>query len=67
MASVLGAVGGGVAVYEVEKRARSTSVYQVKVRMDDGILRSVNLGTAHSVGQKVTVEVSTLRVLPSTS
>ncbi len=61
VATVLGAVGGGVAGNEVEKRARSTTLYQVKVRMDDGSLRTLTQGTAPAVGQKVTVEGSTLR------
>ena len=62
VATVLGAVGGGVAGNEVEKRARATTVYQVRVRMDDGSLRTVTQGTAPAVGQKVTVEGSTVRV-----
>jgi outer membrane lipoprotein SlyB len=37
---VAGAVGGGYAGNEVEKRARSTSSYQVNVRMEDGSVRS---------------------------
>jgi outer membrane lipoprotein SlyB len=61
VATVLGAVGGGVAGNEIEKRQRATTVYQVKVRMDDGSLRTVNQSTAPAVGQKVTVEGSTLR------
>ena len=62
VATVLGAVGGGVAGNEVEKRARATTSYQVKVRMDDGSLRTVTQSTAPTVGQKVTVEGSTLRL-----
>ena len=65
--TVLGAVGGGVAGNEVEKHARATTVYQVKVRMDDGSLRTLTQTTAPAVGQKVTVEGSTLRVRASAS
>ena len=65
--AVLGAVGGGVAGNEVEKRARATTVYQVRVRMDDGTTRTVTQSTAPAVGQKVTVEGSTLRTRASTS
>jgi outer membrane lipoprotein SlyB len=61
VATVLGAVGGGVAGNEVEKRARATTVYQVRVRMDDGSVRTVTQSSAPAVGQKVTVEGSTLR------
>ena len=67
VATVLGAVGGGVAGNEVEKRSRATTVYRVSVRMDDGTLRSVTQSTAPAVGQKVTVEGSTLRARPTTS
>jgi len=62
VATVLGAVGGGVAGNEVEKRARATTVYQVRVRMDDGTLRTVTHDTAPAVGQMVTLEGSTLRM-----
>lgn len=61
VATVLGAVGGGVAGNEVEKRARSRTLYQVKVRMEDGSLRTVTQGSAPAVGQKVTVEGSALK------
>lgn len=40
LATVAGAVGGGYAGNEVEKRSRSTVSYQVRVRMDDGRLRT---------------------------
>jgi outer membrane lipoprotein SlyB len=61
VATVLGAVGGGVAGNEVERRARATTVYQVRVRMDDGSVRTVTQSSAPTVGQRVTVEGSTLR------
>jgi outer membrane lipoprotein SlyB len=54
--TVLGAVGGGVAGHEIEKRQRSTTLYAVKVRMEDGSLRSVTQQTAPTVGQKVTLD-----------
>ncbi len=40
LATVAGAVGGGYAGNEVEKRSRSTTSYQVRVRMDNGTLRT---------------------------
>lgn len=67
VATVLGAVGGGVAGNEVEKRSRATTVYQVRVRMDDGTVRTVTQATAPTVGQNVTVEGSSLRARASTS
>jgi outer membrane lipoprotein SlyB len=40
IATVAGAVGGGYAGNEVEKRTRATTTYQVRVRMDNGSIRS---------------------------
>lgn len=39
LATVAGAVGGGYAGNEVEKRTRSTTAYEVRVRMEDGSSR----------------------------
>jgi outer membrane lipoprotein SlyB len=54
--TVLGAVGGGVAGHEIEKRQRATTLYAVKVRMEDGSLRSLTQSSAPTVGQKVTLD-----------
>lgn len=54
--TVLGAVGGGMAGHEIEKRQRATTMYAVKVRMQDGSLRSVTQSTAPTVGEKVTLD-----------
>jgi outer membrane lipoprotein SlyB len=54
--TVIGAVGGGMAGHEIEKRQRATTLYAVKVRMQDGSVRTINQATAPTVGQKVTVE-----------
>jgi outer membrane lipoprotein SlyB len=40
VATVAGAVGGGYAGNEIEKRARSTTVTEVRVRMSDGSERT---------------------------
>lgn len=40
IATVAGAVGGGYAGNEIEKRTRSTATYQVRVRMEDGDIRT---------------------------
>lgn len=39
LATVAGAVGGGYAGNEVEKRTRTTTSYEVRVRMEDGRIR----------------------------
>lgn len=54
--TVIGAVGGGLAGNEIEKRQRATTMYSVKVRMDDGTTRTITQSTAPTVGQKVTVD-----------
>ncbi len=61
--TVLGAVGGGLAGNEIEKRSRSTTVYQVKVRMDDGSVRHFEQAAAPAAGSRVTVDGNHLRVV----
>ena len=60
--TVLGAVGGGFAGHEIEKRARSTTVYDVRVRMEDGSTRTFQRAQSMAVGTRVTVQGSTLKV-----
>ena len=40
LATIAGAVGGGYAGNEVEKRTRTATTYQVRVRMDNGQVRN---------------------------
>lgn len=40
LATVAGAVGGGYAGNEIEKRTRTATTYQVRVRLDDGNVRT---------------------------
>ncbi len=40
LATIAGAVGGGYAGNEVEKRTRTSTTYEVRVRMDDGEVRT---------------------------
>jgi outer membrane lipoprotein SlyB len=61
--TVLGAVGGGVAGHEVEKRAKSTTVHEVRVRMDDGSLRTIEQAQAPRTGERVMVEGNKLKPL----
>ncbi len=56
--TVLGAIGGGLAGHEIEKRARSTTAYQLKIRMADGTTRTVTQAQQMSVGQHVHVDGS---------
>lgn len=61
--TVIGAVGGGVAGHEIEKRAKSTTVHQVTIRMDDGSVRTLEQASAPAVGARVQVEGGKLRAL----
>ena len=63
--TVIGAVGGGVAGHEIEKRAKSTTVHVVKVRMDDGSLRTIEQAAAARTGERVIVEGNKLRPMPA--
>jgi len=55
-ATVIGAVGGGFAGNEVEKRYHTATVYEVGVRMQDGSLRTVETATAPPLGKAVTLK-----------
>jgi outer membrane lipoprotein SlyB len=57
--AVLGAVGGGFAGNEVEKNVRSTTAYDVRVRMDDGSTRSVRREQRAAVGTRVVLKDNT--------
>jgi len=65
--TVLGAVGGAFAGNEIEKRVRATTVYDVKVRMEDGSVRTFRHNEAVTAGTKVQVEGSSLRVSGGTA
>ena len=61
-ATVIGAVGGAVAGREIEKRVRSSTVYDVVVKMDDASTRTVRFEAqpAFTVGSKVKLSGNTL-------
>jgi outer membrane lipoprotein SlyB len=61
--TVLGAVGGGLAGHEVEKRARAETVFQVRVRFDDGTVRTLEQSSAPKVGARVEVHGSQLKTV----
>lgn len=63
--TVLGAVGGGLAGNAIEKHQRASTVYVVKVRMDDGTLRSFTRSESWAAGQRVTVDGSSLQAATS--
>lgn len=55
-ATVLGAVGGGYLGNQVEQRTRTHTVYQVRVRMEDGSVRQFTRAQPVAVGTPVTLE-----------
>lgn len=61
--TVLGAIGGGLAGNEVEKRSKAVTVYRVQVRTDDGELRTVQQSTAPAVGARVRVDGQQLHAI----
>jgi outer membrane lipoprotein SlyB len=61
LATVLGAVGGAVAGNAVEKNMKKETVYSVRVRMEDGSVRTLEQANAPATGAKVTVDGSSLR------
>lgn len=62
VATVVGAVGGGWAGHEVEKRVRQTTAYAVRVRMDDGSLRTLEQSQPVAVGTPVRVQQGVARI-----
>ena len=61
-AAVLGAAGGAYAGNKIEQKMKTVTVYDVRVRMDDGSTRNLDISTAPAVGSKVVVEGNNLRM-----
>lgn len=60
--TVLGAAGGAYAGNKIEQNMKKVTVYQVRVRMNDGSIRNVEVSSAVAVGSKVIVEGNNLRM-----
>jgi outer membrane lipoprotein SlyB len=67
LGGVIGAIGGGLLGNEIEKSQRTTTVYDVHVRMDDGSVRTIRQSAVPVVGSKVTVNGNTLQGRSSSS
>jgi outer membrane lipoprotein SlyB len=61
LATVVGAAGGAYAGNKVEQSMKTVTVYDVRVRMNDGSIRNLDISTAPAVGSKVIVEGNNLR------
>lgn len=60
--AVLGAAGGAYAGNKVEENMKAVTVYDVRVRMDNGTVRNLDVSSPVAVGSKVTVEGKNLRM-----
>ena len=60
--TVIGALGGGLAGHEVEKRVRSETRYDIRVRMEDGSTRVFRQAQSMAVGTRVVADGTSLRV-----
>ncbi|MDE2402665.1 MAG: glycine zipper 2TM domain-containing protein [Burkholderiales bacterium] len=61
--TVLGALGGGYVGNEVEKTQRANTVYEVRVRMDDGSVRTFTQNTEPAPGTHVRVDGDNFRAV----
>lgn len=61
VATVAGAVGGGFAGNAIERNTRKTTTYEVRVRMNDGSVRTIEQGSAATTGARVVVDGNVLR------
>jgi outer membrane lipoprotein SlyB len=60
--TVLGAAGGAYAGNTVEKNMKKVTVYQMRVRMNDGAVRTIEQASPVAVGSSVVVEGNSLRL-----
>ena len=60
---VIGAIGGGLLGNAIESHERMVTVYDVRVRMQVGSVRTVRESTVPNVGARVDVEGNTLRAI----
>lgn len=62
LATVAGVAGGAFAGNTIEKNMKQVTVYEVRLRMDDGSRRNMEVSSAVPVGSKVVVEGRNLRM-----
>jgi outer membrane lipoprotein SlyB len=67
LGGVIGAVGGGLLGNAIEKHERTSTAYDVHVRMDDGSMRTVRQTTIPQVGTRVTIDNNTLHAASAKS
>ncbi|UUZ68955.1 glycine zipper 2TM domain-containing protein [Polaromonas sp. P2-4] len=59
--TVLGVAGGAFAGNTIEKNMNKVTVYQMRVRMNDGSVRTIEQANAVATGSRVVVEGNTVR------
>ncbi|MES2977012.1 MAG: glycine zipper 2TM domain-containing protein [Pseudomonadota bacterium] len=60
--TVLGVAGGAMAGNAIEKNMKKVTVYQMRVRMQDGSVRTIEQAQSVPAGSQVVVEGKTLRL-----
>ena len=63
LGGAIGAVGGGLLGNAIESHERTSTAYDVRVRMADGSIRTVRQATVPTVGQRVNVDGNTLKTI----
>lgn len=63
LGGAIGAVGGGLLGNAIESHERTSTAYDVRVRMADGSIRTVRQAAVPTVGQRVNVEGNTLKAI----
>ena len=63
LGGVIGAVGGGLLGNAIESHERMATVYDVRVRMADGSIKTVRQAKVPTVGQRVNVDGNTLHAI----
>ena len=63
LGGAIGAVGGGLLGNAIESHERTSTAYDVHVRMEDGSVRTVRQATVPTVGQHVNVEGNTMKAV----
>ena len=65
VATVIGAIGGGIAGNQIEKKMKRVLAWQVDLRMDDGSRRSFELDRPLTVGERVRYDGASVQPLPA--
>ena len=62
--TVIGVAGGALAGNTIEKNMKKVTLYQMRVRMNDGSVRTIEQSSAVPAGSRVLVEGNAMRLAP---